>query len=86
MFLWDWLSDVLQYLDLWQKSGKLLILGLDNAGKTTFFFFLGKNNFFLGKTTLLNILKTGELKIHNPTLHPNCEELSIGNTRLVFLM
>lgn len=33
MFLWDWLSGILNYLGLYKKSGKLVFLGLDNAGK-----------------------------------------------------
>jgi GTP-binding protein SAR1 len=32
MFLWDWITGVLNYLGLAKKSGKLVFLGLDNAG------------------------------------------------------
>jgi GTP-binding protein SAR1 len=61
MFVIDWFWDVLGYLGLWQKCGKLLLLGLDNAGKTT----------------LLHMLRDNRVVAHAPTQRATKETLTL---------
>ena len=65
MFIINFFKDIMGYLGLYKKNGKILFLGLDNAGKTT----------------LLRMLKDGRMIQHNPTLHCHSEELVLGGIR-----
>ncbi|ELP92397.1 small COPII coat GTPase SAR1, putative [Entamoeba invadens IP1] len=65
MWIWEWFWNLLAELGLAYKSGKMLFLGLDYAGKTT----------------LLHLLKDGKVSQHIPTQQPTMEELVMGNIK-----
>ena len=55
----SWFKGLLSKLGLFSKTGKLLVLGLDNAGKST----------------LLTLLVKNEVVPHAPTHHPVADAL-----------
>ena len=65
-FSFGWFWDMMQYMGFSNKTGKILFLGLD----------------FAGKTTLLGKLATDQVHVHRPTFHPNVEELHLGGIKL----
>ena len=65
-FILDFFKDMLYKLGIWRKEGKMVFLGLDNAGKST----------------LLVLLKTGKFTQLEPTHHSHSEDLLIGNVNI----
>ena len=59
----EMVHDILSNLGLYNKTAKILFLGLDNAGKTT----------------LLRRMKDNVVGIYEPTFHPNYDNLIVGN-------
>jgi len=66
MFLVNWFYSALESMGLYMRSGKIVLLGLDNAGKTT----------------LMHLLTKNHLKQHNPTQNPTMEQTTIGNVHI----
>ncbi|KAL6063020.1 intracellular protein transport [Balamuthia mandrillaris] len=62
-FLLGWLWDLLYALGFYKKEATILLLGLDNAGKTT----------------LLHKLRHGSVRLFIPTQRPSLEEITLGN-------
>jgi len=66
MFLFDWIWSALTALGLYNKSAKIIFLGLDNSGKTT----------------LLHMLLDNTIVQTSPSLAaPNINEITIGNVK-----
>ncbi|KAL6066636.1 GTP-binding protein SAR1b, variant 2 [Balamuthia mandrillaris] len=59
---YDWFKGIMQYLGLWRMEGKILFVGLDNAGKTT----------------LLCLLSQDIIRSYPPTMHPQMDTVHIG--------
>eukprot|EP01088_Endostelium_zonatum_P011522 TRINITY_DN25668_c0_g1_i1.p1 TRINITY_DN25668_c0_g1~~TRINITY_DN25668_c0_g1_i1.p1 ORF type:complete len:191 (+),score=49.42 TRINITY_DN25668_c0_g1_i1:73-645(+) len=58
----SWFYNLLYSLGLWKKEATILLLGLDNAGKTT----------------LIHKLKYDTIKLFNPTERAQLQELKMG--------
>eukprot|EP01094_Clydonella_sp_ATCC50884_P010242 TRINITY_DN19809_c0_g1_i1.p1 TRINITY_DN19809_c0_g1~~TRINITY_DN19809_c0_g1_i1.p1 ORF type:complete len:201 (+),score=61.39 TRINITY_DN19809_c0_g1_i1:34-603(+) len=65
MFLFEWFQSLLYQLGFFSKDATVLLLGLDNAGKTT----------------LVHKLKYGEVKLFIPTQRAQLEEIMLGRVR-----
>ncbi|KAL0211511.1 hypothetical protein P9112_009809 [Eukaryota sp. TZLM1-RC] len=66
MGLFSWFFNFLNYLGLFQKKARILLLGLDNAGKST----------------LLNMLKYGKVSTPQPTQQEVHAQLMLGSLRI----
>lgn len=62
MFLFDWFWNLLSFFG-WKSNAKLLIIGLDNAGKST----------------LLDRVASGKMLQHPPTSQCRSKELTLGS-------
>ena len=67
MWLWDWLHDWLVWFNLAYRNATVVFLGLDNAGKTT----------------LINVLVDGHIRVHLPTQHPSSEEFVCADNLII---
>lgn len=65
MWVFDWFWNALTYFGIYRVHGRLLLLGLDNAGKTT----------------LLHMLRDDRVATHLPTQRATKEELVLGDIR-----
>ncbi|KAL0248524.1 hypothetical protein GEMRC1_003760 [Eukaryota sp. GEM-RC1] len=66
MWIFNWFFRFLQAIGLYSKKARILLLGLDNAGKST----------------LLNMLKYGKVSTPQPTQHEVHAQLSLGALRI----
>ena len=62
----SWFKGLLSKLGIFSKTGKLLVLGLDNAGKST----------------LLTLLVRDEVVPHAPTHQPVTDMITIGSMKM----
>lgn len=65
MFLVSYLKSFLNYFNFFKRQSNIVLLGLDNAGKTT----------------LLRRLKDDRMIIHDPTIYAHSEQIQLGNTQ-----
>jgi len=62
----EWLRGAMAKLGIWSKKGQLLVIGLDNAGKST----------------LLTMLVRSKVVQHEPTHQPVSDEIQVGSLKL----
>ena len=65
-YIYNLFWNMLMKIGLWKKKAKIVFLGLDNSGKTT----------------LMNLLKTGKVTQADPTKHAHQTKLTIGNVNI----